>query len=148
MSQPPADRPPEPTQPGPPGGYQPYPTARPRRNGMGTAALVLGIVALVLVILILFSPLGAFLGLLAVIFGIIGISRAGRGEADNRGQAVTGVVTGAVALLVGLFLTISIGTFFSTNVNDFRQFGRCMENARDDQARQACAERLSRDLDR
>jgi membrane-bound ClpP family serine protease len=135
MSQPPADRP-------------AYPTAPPRRNGMGTAALVLGILALVLVILILFSPVGAFLGLLAVIFGIIGISRAGRGEADNRAQAVTGVVTGAVALVVGLFLAISIGTFFATNVNDFRQFGRCMENARGDQARQACAEQLSRDLDR
>jgi membrane-bound ClpP family serine protease len=115
---------------------------------MGTAAMVLGIVAVVLVILILFSPLGAFLGLLAVIFGIIGIIRAGRGEADNRAQAVTGVVTGAVALLVGLFLAISIGTFFATNVNDFRRFGRCMENARGDQARQACAEQLSSDLDR
>jgi membrane-bound ClpP family serine protease len=115
---------------------------------MGTTALILGVVALVLVVLILFSPLGAFLGLLAVIFGILGIVRVNRGEADNRGQAVTGLVTGAVALLVGLFVAISIGTFFATNVNDFRQFGRCMENARTDQARQACGEQLSRNLDR
>mgnify|MGYP003287506270 CR=1 FL=1 len=149
MSQPPVDRPPDSPPPTPPGGgYGAYPVTQPRRNGMGTTALILGVVALVLVVLILFSPLGAFLGLLAVIFGILGIVRVNRGEADNRGQAVTGLVTGAVALLVGLFVAISIGTFFATNVNDFRQFGRCMENARTDQARQACGEQLSRDLDR
>jgi len=137
MTDTPADRPPDPTQPVPPAGagYGGYPTARPRRNGMGTAALVLGILALVLVVLIFFSPLGAFLGLLAVIFGIVGILRANRGEADNRGQAVAGLVTGAVALVVGLFLAIGIGTFFAANVNEFRQFGRCMDNARGDQAR-------------
>jgi membrane-bound ClpP family serine protease len=149
MSQTPADRPPDSTPPSPPGGGEgAYPRAQPRRNGMGTAALVLGVVALVLVVLILFSPLGVVLGLLAVVLGILGIVRVNRGEADNRGQAVAGLVTGGVALLLGLFFAISIGTFFATNVNDFRQFGRCMDNARGDQARQACAERLSRDLER
>jgi uncharacterized membrane protein len=149
MSDTPADRPPDSTQPGPPSaGYGAYPRAPARQNGMGTAALVLGVVALVLALLILFSPLGVLLGLLAVIFGIVGIMRVNRGQADNRGQAVAGLVTGAIALLLGLFFTISIGTFFATNVNDFRQFGRCMDNARGDQARQACAERLSRDLER
>jgi membrane-bound ClpP family serine protease len=150
MTDTPADRPPDPTQPGPPvgPGYGGYPTARPRRNGMGTAALVLGIVAVVLVVLIFFSPLGALLGLLAVIFGIIGIMRVNRGEADNRGQAVTGLVTGAAALLIGLFLAISIGTFFAANVNEFRQFGRCMQDASGEQERDACARQLSRDLDR
>jgi membrane-bound ClpP family serine protease len=142
MSETPADRPPG-------GGYGgAYPGARPRQNGLGTAALVLGVVGLVLVILILFSPVGVVLGLLAVIFGILGIMRVNRGEADNRGQAVTGLVTGALALVVGLFFAISIGTFFATNVNDFRQFGRCMENANSDQERRACGEELSRDLER
>jgi membrane-bound ClpP family serine protease len=151
MSDTPAERPPEPTQPIPPGGagygggYYP---ARPRRNGMGTAALILGILALVLVVLILFAPLGAFLGLLAVIFGIVGMVRAGRGEADNRGQAITGLVTGAVALVIGLILAISIGTFFAANVNEFRRFGRCMQNASGQAERDACARQLSNDLER
>ena len=150
MTDTPADRPPDPTQPTPPAGtgYGGYPTARPRRNGIGTAALVLGILALVLVVLILFAPVGALLGLLAVIFGIVGLVRAGRGEADNRGQAVAGLVTGAAALVIGLFLAIGIGTFFAANINEFRQFGRCMEDARGDQAREACAQQLSRDLER
>jgi uncharacterized membrane protein HdeD (DUF308 family) len=111
---------------------------------MGTAALVIGVVALVLAVLILFAPLGALLGLVALILGIVGLVRANRGQADNRGQAVTGLVTGAL----GLLCAASIGAFFATNVNDFRQFGSCLDGARGDQAREACAEQLERNLDR
>jgi hypothetical protein len=162
MTDTPSDRPPYPPQPGqgPPGGYPPpdqapagghptagYPAARPRRNGMGVTALVLGVVGLTLVLLLLFSPLGAFLGLLAVLFGILGLMRANRGEADNRGQAVAGLVTGGIALLVGVFLTISIGTWFATHVNDFNDFGRCMEDAVGSAAREECANQLGRELE-
>jgi hypothetical protein len=44
----PGDQPSDFSQPRPPGGagYGAAPTARPRRNGMGTAALVIGVVAL------------------------------------------------------------------------------------------------------
>jgi hypothetical protein len=161
MTDTPSDRPPYPPQPGqePPGGYPPpgqapaggyqtagYPANR-RRNGMGTTALVLGVVALTLVLLLLFSPLGAFLGLLAVLFGVLGLMRANRGEADNRGQAVAGLVTGGIALLVGVFLTISIGTWFATHVNDFNNFGRCMEDATGSAAREECANQLGRELE-
>jgi hypothetical protein len=164
MTDTPSDRPPYPPQgqppqgppPGqgpagsyPPGGYQAggYPAATGRRNGMGTTALVLGVVALVLVLLLLFAPLGALLGLVAVLFGILGLIRVNRGEADNRGQAVTGLVTGGAALLVGIFLTISIGTWFATHVNDFRRFGNCMDQAIGATAREQCARDLSRDLE-
>ena len=146
----PGDRPSDFSQPGPPdgSGYGAAATARPRRNGMGTAALVIGVVALVLAVLILFAPLGAFLGLVALVLGIVGLVRANRGQADNRGQAVAGLVTGALALVIGLLFTVSIGAFFATNVNDFRQFGRCLDGARGDQAREACAQQLERSLDR
>src|ERR687898_616972 len=151
MTDTPSDRPPYPPQPGqgPPGDYPPpgQAAARPRRNGMGTTALVLGVVALTLVVLLLFSPLGAFLGLLAVLFGILGLMRANRGEADNRGQAVAGLVTGGIALLVGVFLTISIGTWFATHVNDFNDFGRCMDDAVGSAAREECANQLGRELE-
>jgi membrane-bound ClpP family serine protease len=150
MSDRPTD-PPYPTQPGPPPDRYPgggYPAAaRPRRNGLGTTALVLGVVALVLVVLLLFAPLGAFLGLLAVIFAILGLVRVNRGEADNRGQAVTGLITGAFALLVGAVLTVSIGTWFATHVNDFQEFGRCLDRATGQAAREECTRQLSRDLE-
>jgi Domain of unknown function (DUF4190) len=151
MTDTPSDRPPYPPQPGPPPGQGPpagYPAAaRPRRNGVGTTALVLGVVSLVLVVLLLFAPLGAFLGLLAVVFGILGVVRVNRGEADNRGQAVTGLITGAIALLVGVVLTVSIGTWFATHVNDFNEFGRCLDRASGPTAREACARELSRNLE-
>ena len=158
MTDTPSDRPqwqPPPGEPppgqGPAGGYPPsgggYPQAAGRRNGIGVAALVIGVVALVLVLLLLFSPLGVLLGLVAVVLGIVGLVRANRGEADNRGQAVTGLVTGGLALLLGIVFTISIGTWFSTHVNDFQRFGRCMDDAVGDAAREECARQLSRDLE-
>jgi hypothetical protein len=164
MTDTPSDHPQYPTEPGPPPGqYQPgqpqpgqYPPpgysgagspATGRRNGIGTTALVLGVVAITLVLLLLFSPLGAFLGLLAVLFGILGLIRVNRGEADNRGQAVAGLVTGGLALLVGVFLTISIGTWFATHVNDFNRFGQCMDDAVGSAAREQCARQLSQELE-
>ncbi|HET7517600.1 MAG TPA: DUF4190 domain-containing protein [Actinomycetes bacterium] len=160
MTDTPSDPPQYPTQPGPPPGQYPqgqypqgqypqggYQAAPRRRNGMGTAALVLGVVALVLVLLLIFSPLGAFLGLLAVIFGIVGIVRANRREADNRGQAVAGLVTGGLALLFGIWFTISVGVWFSTHVNDFNRFGQCIDDATGQAAREECARELSRNLE-
>jgi hypothetical protein len=160
MTDTPSDPPQYPTQPGPPPGQYPggqyppdqyqaggYQTAPRRRNGMGTAALVLGVLALVLVLLLIFSPLGAFLGLLAVIFGIVGIVRANRREADNRGQAVAGLVTGGLALLFGIWFTISVGVWFSTHVNDFNRFGQCIDDATGQAAREECARELSRNLE-
>ena len=160
MTDTPSDRPPYPPQDPPPGqvpggsyqagGYQApggYPPAGGRRNAMGTTALVVGVVALVLVVLLLFSPLGALLGLLAVLFGILGLIRVNRGEADNRGQAVAGLVTGGLALLFGILFTISVGTWFATHVNDFRRFGDCMDNASTPAAREQCGRQLSTDLD-
>ena len=164
MTDTPSDRPQDPTQPVPPPGQPPtggypaggyptggypaggYPAAPARRNGLGTTALVLGVVGLVLVLLLLFSPIGAFLGLLAVLFGILGLMRVNRGEADNRGQAVAGLVTGGLALLLGIFFTLSFGTWFATHVNDFRRFGNCMDQANTPAAREQCGRQLSTDL--
>ena len=159
MTDTPSDRPQYQPPPGPPpgqgpgpyqgGGYPPggYPAATGRRNGIGVAALVIGVVALVLVLLLLFSPLGVLLGLIAVVLGILGLVLANRGEADNRGQAVAGLVTGAIALLLGIFLTISIGTWFATHTNDFRRFGNCMDQASGPAAREQCARQLSTNLE-
>jgi hypothetical protein len=159
MTDTPSDPPQYPTQPGPPPGPPPgqypaqgqypapgYPGTK-RRNGMGTAALVLGVVALVLVLLLIFSPLGAFLGLLAVIFGIVGIVRVNHREADNRGQAVAGLVTGGLALLFGIWFAVSVGVWFSTHVNDFNRFGQCINDASGPSAREECARQLSNDLE-
>ncbi|MEU3249545.1 DUF4190 domain-containing protein [Streptomyces sp. NPDC006997] len=84
-------------------GYPGWPGMPPvLSNGMGTAGLVLGIVASVLFCL---WPLAFILGLLAVVFGAIGRKKAARGEADNGGQALAGIICGAV----GMVLAVGLG---------------------------------------
>ncbi|GAA3396290.1 DUF4190 domain-containing protein [Streptomyces roseoviridis] len=94
--------------PGAPGAPQP-PYAQPQ-NGIGITALVLGIVGLVSGIIPFLFWLGAILGVLAVVFGIIGAARAGKGLATNKGMAVTGAVLGGVALVASLVWLIFIAT--------------------------------------
>ncbi|APE24204.1 MULTISPECIES: DUF4190 domain-containing protein [Streptomyces] len=80
------------------GGYPGQPGwQQPASNGMGTAAMVLGIVAVAGFCL---YGLGVILGILALIFGIIGIKKVGRGEATNRGMAVAGIVLGSIGIVV------------------------------------------------
>ncbi|MFD0430576.1 DUF4190 domain-containing protein [Streptomyces zhihengii] len=67
--------------------------------------MVLGIIATALFCL---WPLAIVLGILAVIFGAVGRGRVRRGEADNPGQAVTGIVCGVVGLVLGLVLLVAV----------------------------------------
>lgn len=70
----------------------PAPAAAPQ-NGMGTAALVMGILQ--------FFCLGTIGSILAVVFGKIGMNKADQGLATNRGAAKAGFVLG----IIGLALT-------------------------------------------
>jgi hypothetical protein len=62
----------------------------PPRNGIATAALVLGLVGLCL---------GCLTGLPAVVCGVVGLSRAGDRGGVGRGAAIAGLVLGALATL-------------------------------------------------
>ncbi|MFF5936996.1 DUF4190 domain-containing protein [Streptomyces sp. NPDC012508] len=75
-------------------------------NGMGTAAMVLGIIA---VAGFCMYGLGVVLGILALVFGIIGRKKVQRGEANNGGMATAGIVLGSIGILVSaVFLTFVI----------------------------------------
>ncbi|MGW3818855.1 DUF4190 domain-containing protein [Streptomyces sp. NPDC005046] len=83
-----------------------WPMMRPMpSNGMGTAGLVLGIIGAVLFCV---WPLAIVLGVLAVIFGLIGRGKARRGEATNPGQALAGVICGAVGVALAVALLVLI----------------------------------------
>lgn len=82
-----------------PGGGYPYAGMQPMpSNGMGTTALVLGIVSAGVFCL---WPVAIVLGVLALIFGLIGRGKAGRGEATNAGQALAGTICGAAGIVLG-----------------------------------------------
>lgn len=71
------------------------PPAGPPRNGLGIAALILGILA-VLTFLTLVG--GVLLGLLAIVLGLVARGRVKRREATNGGVATAGVILGALGL--------------------------------------------------
>jgi hypothetical protein len=86
--------------PAAPIGYGPHPAPR---NGLGTAALVLGIIGVVLC----WVPFtGWALNILAIIFGAVGRKRAVDGLATNRSSAVAGLVLGVVGLGVWIVIIV------------------------------------------
>lgn len=68
-------------------------------NGMGTASLVLGIISAAVFCL---WPLAILSGVLALVFGLLGRGKVRRGEANNSGQALAGVICGASGIVLGL----------------------------------------------
>ena len=68
----------------------------PKTSGMAIASLVLGIVGCV--------PL---FGLLAIVFGIIGINQTGPGKANGRGMAITGLVLGCILPAITILMLLS-----------------------------------------
>ena len=122
------------TQPG--GGRTP-------NNGLGTAALVVGIIALLTAVLLIGLPLG----ILAVIFGIIGLKRVNRGEATNRGASIAGIVLGALAVVLAGALIAAGAAFFIENEDEIENFGDCLDQAEDEAARQACGEEFEQDVE-
>ncbi|MFD0073661.1 DUF4190 domain-containing protein [Streptomyces sp. NPDC127166] len=88
------------------------PPAAPQvmRNGLGTAALILGIIGTISGLIPLFFWLAGILGLIALILGLVGKGRVKRGEASNKGVALTGAILGLVSLIlsvVGLVITVT-----------------------------------------
>ncbi|MGW2518402.1 DUF4190 domain-containing protein [Streptomyces sp. NPDC001617] len=110
--------PPPPMAPGGPGpqgagmppggyGYPAYPQGygwpgmqAPPQNGLGTSAMILGILSCCL--FCIYGIVSLVLGVLAVVLGVKGKRKADRGEATNRGQAQAGFITGIVGIVLGI----------------------------------------------
>ncbi|MFC8915092.1 DUF4190 domain-containing protein [Streptomyces sp. NPDC047821] len=87
---------------GPYGGAPaPHPQA-PLRNGLGTAALVLGILGTLSGLIPLLFWLAGILGVIALILGLAGRGRVKRGEAGNKGVTTAGAVLGLVSLILSV----------------------------------------------
>lgn len=96
--------------------YQPYPPqqgyppnhAPPVNKGIGIAAMVLGIIAIVLAFIPVVGLINFLLAPTAVVLGIIAfVKRRGRG------QGITGVITGALALIITIIGVALASAFFS-----------------------------------
>jgi hypothetical protein len=114
--------------PMPGGGQQPYaqqPNVK-QSNGFGIAALVLGILSIVLFFT---SWLAIILGVLALVFGFLALSKVKKGQATSKGMPIAGIVTGVIGALVGAALLIFVVSLFGTDT------GKCIQNANGDQAK-------------
>ncbi|MEU9808431.1 DUF4190 domain-containing protein [Mycobacterium sp. NPDC050853] len=127
----------------PPGGYPaypayPYPYGAPgaplpppvRKNGVGVGALIVGIIA----ILLSCTVFGGFIGgIVAIILGVVGLRRAKRAEADNRGVAISGIALGGLAVLLSTLILVFMLVFMkSAGLTDFIT---CMSDVKGDQAK-------------
>ncbi|MFD8234222.1 DUF4190 domain-containing protein [Streptomyces sp. NPDC059696] len=114
-----------PTGPGATGGYG-YPgypqtgygwpgmPAAPQ-NGMGVAAMVLGIISCTL--FCLYGVVSLVTGILAVVFGIKGRKRAEAGVATNHGQAQAGLIMGIIGIILGIVVIVLIAVGITAAIN-------------------------------
>jgi uncharacterized protein DUF4190 len=127
-SAPPSSAPPQPTEyslypptePAPPPPMPPPPPAYPvsgyavpmmpmpaagagQSNTFGLLSMIFGIISIPLLCCLY---IGLPLGIAAAVLGVVGMNKANRGEADNKGMAIAGLVCGAVAAVGGLVLII------------------------------------------
>ncbi len=83
-----------------------------RSNGVAIAALVCGVVALLLSWLPGINLLSFLLGIAALICGAIGLSKAKDPAVGGRGLAIGGIVTGLLALVVAVLVYVGIARVF------------------------------------
>jgi hypothetical protein len=155
MTEPP-ERPATPPTPPPPYPYgQPYAPPPPQpyagyagppvgpRNGLGVASLVTAIIALVTCASVV---LGVILGIVAVVIGFAGRGRVKRGEANNGGVAIAGIVLGFIAILASLaFIAIWIAVFKDVGGQDYID---CLNKAGNDPEQvQKCADQFTRHIE-
>lgn len=76
-----------------------------RKNGLGLASFVVGIVAAAFSIIPLVGMIAFFLGPVAIILGLIAVFLKNR----KKGLAITGLILGVVSLIVAGVMTAAIG---------------------------------------
>lgn len=102
---------------GPVPGWAPLPPP-PQTSGICTAAMVLGIVSMVLVTTFYGAVLAVVIGPVAIGLGVAARRRIKRGEAYGSGQATAGLVLGVVSFVISAVI-IALGAWFFLNIDRF-----------------------------
>jgi hypothetical protein len=132
--------------PGPYAPYGPYPRYPPvpppppagPRNGFGVTALTCGIIGVLFGLLPVTFALAGLLGVIALVFGVLGGLRARRREATNGPLAVIGAVLGAGALVLSVVGLVILLSHVRHGIDRVGHYFTCVQNvAPDDPQRQA-----------
>lgn len=140
----------------PAGGPPPSP-----KNGLGTAALVFGVLALLSIVIVWVPFVGIVtivLALLAVILGVAGRGRVRAMRATNGGVALWGLILGVIMLILGVITQILV-IFFAVaflnfgGANSLQQLQDCVNNANNQpnpaaiqQAYEQCSQQFGQQL--
>ncbi|MCH8561188.1 DUF4190 domain-containing protein [Nesterenkonia sp. DZ6] len=109
--------------------YQQYSpvSPTPANTGIGIAAMVLGIVAIVFAFIPVVGLLSFLLAPLAIILGIIAVVKR-----RGRGQGITGVVTGAVGLVIATIGVALAGAIFISVDDEMQNLEESQEEAEEE----------------
>lgn len=96
----------------------PYGNAPPsgQTNAQAVAALVLGIIGLLLAFLC--WPLGILLCIAAIVFGFLGRSKAATMAGSGGGMALAGIITGGLGILLSIVFSIIFFVAVDTVTDD------------------------------
>ena len=117
-----------------PSGYERQPS-----NGLGIAALVFGVLALLFCWIPYVNIVSMVLGIIGIVVGILALRKVKRGEATNRGMSLTGLALSAVALVLSLVITIAVTAFIGQNIGEL---SNCTDPSLSAEEQQACIEDL------
>jgi len=92
-------------------------------SGMAVASLICGIFGAVIALIPILGIFGLGLGLVALILGLIGWSKARKGEAKGKGIAITGTIFGALALVLGIVGVVIVQGAFDQFGQDLEEIG-------------------------
>jgi L-asparagine transporter-like permease len=116
------------TPPGEP--YSGFPQPIVPRNGLGTASLVIAVIALVASVSVCG---GVVLGAAAALMGLTARGRVNRGQADNRSVATAAIVLGIAAVVISLSMIV----FWQSTGLFNEEYQRCLDQL---QNKQYCEE--------
>lgn len=87
--------------------------ARPQSNSMAILALVLGILS--------FVCLWGIGGVLAIVFGVLGLGRARSTDGEGRGLSVAGIVLGIVNIMVSIVVVVLLALLLREAANSVNE---------------------------
>jgi hypothetical protein len=139
--------------PGGPGGST-FPAAAPSAgqpasggsNGAAVAALIIGILSLLIAFIPFIGLVGTVGGIAALILGIVGRKKAKQIN-NGAGMAITGIITGVLAIILSLVVTVGLALFFqnvgSGFVDEFNNLDECIQETGDEEG---CIEEFEESL--
>lgn len=88
-------------------------------NGPAIASLVVGMISVTLAFLIFPVVAAVLLGIAAIVLGVIGLNNSNRLAGMHKGLSITGIVTGALALILGVAIIVGGATL----IDDIQDIG-------------------------